>query len=111
MYTERWRKNCELTNMQPLIEKTPDFDTHSRPPEVLEVRERVGAIERLLSVATTPDERRLIELIDTVIDQAWRLDTGKALRGELRHLWRAEGRTEWGFYKAFHAVQHRRVTT
>lgn len=79
-----------------------------QPPEVLELGEEPTAFESLLNAATTADERKLMRLIDTVLDEAWRFDTGKALRGELRRLWLLRGLSARRFYAAFHGLAERR---
>jgi len=79
------------------------------PPQVLEVAEAGSAIERLLREAVTPEEHTLLCLIDAMVDEAWKFDTGKALRGELRRLFTGCGRgySERRFYAAFHGIEKR----
>lgn len=83
-------------------------DPQPSPPQILEASEAPSAFENLLASAVTPDERRWAELADALLDEAWRFGTGKALRGELRRLWLAEGRSKHSYYKAFCAICERR---
>ena len=106
MYTDTYRGRKESTGME--IEIDAAADTRCQPPEVLELGEEPTAFESLLNAATTADERKLIRLIDTVLDEAWRFDTGKALRGELRRLWTLRGLSTRRFYAAFHGLAERR---
>lgn len=78
------------------------------PPDALTLAEEPTVFERLLDAAVTTDERRLLRLIDALLDEAWRFETGKALRGELRRLWLLRGLSGRRFYAAFHGLAERR---
>ena len=84
--------------------------TMPTPPEVLEASEAGSRLTALLQTAVTPDERRLIRMLDTLIDQMWMHSTGKGLRGELRKMWKQCGMSEWRFYAAFNAIKQREFT-
>ena len=64
-------------------------------------------LERLLREAVTPEEHVLLLLIDELVDEGWRLPTGKALRGELRRMFLSQGYSTRRFYVAFHNIEER----
>ena len=107
MYSERWLQSQEITGMEITI--TNAKDDRATPPETLMAQEAINPLTALLNQAATEDERRFVELAEVLLDSAWQFPTGKALRGELRRLWKNEDRTEWGFYKAFHTLAARRT--
>jgi hypothetical protein len=77
------------------------------PPDAAQAKEEESLFERLLREAVTPEEHTLLGLIDDLVDEAWRFDTGKALRGELRRTFTARGLSERRFYAAFHGIEKR----
>lgn len=107
MYVQAYRDWKEITGMHITLDNAAD--RRPRPPEVLEMKEERAGIEGLMAVALSEDERRLVAVIDRLADEAWRFPTGKALRGEMLRMWKEAGRTEWGFYQAFHALKDRRL--
>ena len=107
MYVQAYRDLKEITGMHITLDNT--VDRRPRPPEALEMQETPAGIEGLMIGALSDDERNLVVVIDRLADEAWRFPTGKALRGEMRRMWKEAGRTEWGFYQAFHALKDRRM--
>lgn len=107
MYNQSYQDSKEITGMHITLGNAVDY--RPRPPEMLEMKEEPTGIEGLMAAAMSEDERRLVAVIDRLADEAWRFPTGKALRGELRRMWKEVGRTEWGFYQAFHALKDRRM--
>lgn len=108
MYSEKYRRLHEHTGMDFTIKNTPD--TRPQPPVALQMAEEGTLLERLLREAVTEDERELLYLIDALVDEAWRLSTGKALRGELRRAFTSQGRSERRFYTAFYGIEKRVFT-
>lgn len=102
MYTERYIRRMETPNWGTL-EWTAD--TRPTPPEQVATMEEVGVFERLLREAVTPEEHLLILLIEELLDEAWRFNTGKGLRGELRRMFKGCGLSDRRFYTAFHSVE------
>lgn len=121
MYAEHYREQKEVLFLTPMLDIAGADDGGYRilpvrlavdgkvapPPEVLEKAERGTILERLLREAVTPEEHTLLCLIDELMDEAWKFDTGKALRGELRRLFKAMGFSERRFYAAFHSIEKR----
>lgn len=106
MYTDNYRDRTEITGMQVTIDTARDGGR--TPADALLLAEEPTVFERLLDAAVTTDERRLLRLIDALLDEAWRFETGKALRGELRRLWTLRGLSGRRFYAAFHGLAERR---
>ena len=106
MYHEKYRKSMEITGTTAELVYP---DSRPTPPDALEAAETPSAFEALLEGAMSKDERRMAKLIDALMDEAWRFDTGKALRGELRRMWNACGMSTPRFYTAFHALKARRA--
>ena len=105
MYPEKYRRLHEHTGMDFTIKNTPD--TRPQPPVALQLAEEGTLLEQLLREAVTPEERELLCLIDDLIDEAWRLPTGKALRGELRKAFTSQGYSKRRFYMTFHNIEKR----
>lgn len=116
MYSEKYRRNHEFTNMSITIKNTPD--TRPQPPLAVQIAEEGTMLERLLREALTEDERELLCLIDALVDEVWRLPVGKdrgrltakTLRGELRRAFTSHGRSERRFYTAFYDIEKRVFT-
>lgn len=108
MYSEKYRRLHEHTGMDFTIKNTPD--TRPQPPVALQMAEEGTLLEQLLRGALTEDERELLYLIDALVDEAWRLSTGKALRGELRRAFTSHGRSKRRFYTAFYGIEKRVFT-
>jgi len=108
MYSEKYRRNHEFTNMSITINTVPSAEPS--PPELVAQFEEGTVLEQLLRGALTEDERELLCLIDALVDEAWRLSTGKALRGELRRAFTSHGRSERRFYTAFYGIKKRVFT-
>jgi len=108
MYSEKYRRNHEFTNMSITINTAPSAEPS--PPELVAQFEEGTVLEQLLRGALTEDERELLCLIDALVDEAWRLSTGKALRGELRRAFTSQGRSERRFYTAFYGIKKRVFT-
>jgi len=108
MYSEKYRRNHEFTNMSITINTVPSAEPS--PPELVAQFEEGTVLEQLLRGALTEDERELLYLIDALVDEAWRLSTGKALRGELRRAFTSHGRSERRFYTAFYGIKKRVFT-
>lgn len=104
MYTECYIRRMETTGWGTL-ERAPD--TRPTPPEQVATMEEDSVFERLLREAVTPEEHLLILLIEELLDEAWRLNTGKGLRGELRRMFKGRGLSDRRFYTAFHSVEKR----
>lgn len=125
MYSEQWMRQKEVTGLTVIIDMAAMGDKgyadprgcelgmkavdHSipTPPETLEMAEEETMLERLLREAVTPEEHTLLEMIDGLVDEAWRFNTGMALRGELRRLFTGRGFSERRFYAAFHSIEKR----
>ena len=112
MYAESWMRRREVRglNMENLKEMQrcgTKYQGALTPPEILEAQEEGTRIMSMLHNAVTEDERRLIRLLDRLVDRAWMFTTGKGLRGELRKMWKRRGMSEWRFYMAFNAVEQR----
>lgn len=133
MYAESYMRQMEQTGLTAIIDAAQGIDSRFRngclangegsskdrtlelahdnsvpsPPEALERAEEPTAFASLLGQALTPDERALLNLVERVADEEWRLETGKALRGELRRMFTGPGRSERRFYLAFHGLQER----
>ena len=107
MYSVKYRAAMEYRVID--VQQINIADKGLPPPQVLEVAEAGSAIERLLREAVTPEEHTLLCLIDAMVDEAWKFDTGKALRGEMRRLFTGCGRgySERRFYAAFHSIEKR----
>jgi hypothetical protein len=105
MYSKKYRRNHEFSGMEITINSTRD--ARPTPPETLEIVEGDSVIERLLCEAVTPDEHVLLLLIDELVDEEWRLPTGRALRGELRRTFLSQGYSKRHFYVAFHNIEKR----
>ena len=105
MYSEKYRRLHEHAGMDFTIKNTPD--TRPQPPLALQIAEEGNLLEQLLREAVTPEERELLCLIDDLIDEAWRLPTGKALRGELRRTFLSQGYSKRHFYVAFYNIEKR----
>ena len=105
MYSEKYRRLHEHPGMNFTIKNTPD--TRPQPPVALQMAEEGTLLERLLREAVTPEEPVLLLLIDELVDEAWRLPTGKALRGELRKSFTSQGYSERRFYMTFHNIEKR----
>lgn len=101
-----WFRNGEGSSKDRTLELAHDNSVPS-PPEALERAEEPTAFASLLGQALTPDERALLNLVERVADEEWRLETGKALRGELRRMFTGPGRSERRFYLAFHGLRER----
>lgn len=91
------RRICELA-----VDRTTPS-----PPEALERAEDGTAFDAVLRQAMSADERVLMRHVSALLDDAWRLGTGKALRGELRRLFTSGGRSDRRFYAAFHGIERR----
>ena len=98
----------ENISLRPELALAVDHSVPS-PAEALEIAETPTAFEAMLNAAMTSDERALLKLIDRLFNAAWQFDTGKDLRGELRRMWNAKGRSTRRFYTAFHALEMRRI--
>lgn len=119
MYSETYVRYKEVTILDPMLDAettrvpSPRFTVlHSEgaaptPPEALQRKETATMFERLLRDAVTPEEHALIVLLDDLVDEAWRFETGKGLRGELRRMFTAMGFSERRFYAAFHGIEKR----
>jgi hypothetical protein len=109
MYSQKYRRNHEFTNMSITIKNTPD--TRPQPPLAVQIAEEGTPAEqllaRLLREAVTPEEHVLLLLLDELVDEEWRLPTGKALRGELRRTFLSQGYSTRRFYVAFHNIEKR----
>ena len=105
MYSEKYRRLHEHTGMDFTIKNTPD--TRPQPPVALQMAEEGTLLERLLREAVTPEEHVLLLLIDELVDEAWRLPTGKALRGGLKKSFTSQGYSERRFYMTFHNIEKR----
>ena len=105
MYSKKYRRNHEFKGMDNTIKNTPD--TRPQPPLTVQIAEEGTMLERLLREAVTPEEHVLLTLIDELVDEAWRLPTGKALRGELRRTFLSQGYSKRHFYVAFHNIEKR----
>ena len=98
----------ENISLRPELALAVDHSVPS-PAEALEIAETPTAFEAMLGAAVTADERRMVKMLDKLMDTAWRFDTGKSLRGELRRMWNARGMSTPRFYTAFHALKQRRA--
>ena len=119
MYSDTYVRYKEVTMLDPMLDAettrvpSPRFTVlHTdgaapTPPEALQRKEAVSMLESLLREAVTPEEHTLLGLIDELVDSAWKFDTGKALRGELRRGFTAMGFSERRFYAAFHGIEKR----
>ena len=105
MYSEKYRRLHEHAGMDFTIKNTPD--TRPQPPVALQIAEEGTLLERLLREAVTPEEHVLLLLIDELVDEAWRLPTGKALRGELKKSFTSQGYSERRYYLTFHNIEKR----
>lgn len=113
MYSEKYRRLHEHAGMDFTIKNTPD--TRPQPPVALQIAEEGTLLEQLLREAVTPEERELLCLIDDLIDEAWRLPTGKergrltakTLRGELKKTFTSQGYSERRYYLTFHNIEKR----
>ena len=107
MYTDKYMKETEIAGLMDCVEGAGDrrYD----PALLIEAAEEPTAFEVMLNAAMTSDERALLKLIDRLFNAAWQFDTGKDLRGELRRMWNAKGRSTRRFYTAFHALEMRRI--
>jgi len=105
MYSKKYRRNHEFKGMDNTIKNTPD--TRPQPPLAVQIAEEGTMLERLLREAVTPEEHVLLLLIDELVDEAWRLPTGKALLGELRRTFLSQGYSTRRFYVAFHNIEKR----
>lgn len=83
------------------------FETTITPPEALEAEESPTALDKLLLQASTREERALVRLIGKLLDSAWRFTTRKALRGELRRNFIANGFTKNAYYIAFRSLEQK----
>ena len=97
---------CEVSCGGRTLELAVDHGVPS-PPEALERAEEGTAFDAILRQAMSADERALMRLVSGLLDDAWRFGTGKALRGELRRLFTAGGRSAHRFYAAFHGIERR----
>lgn len=95
MYTQQWIDYMEISGMQNVIDNTTT--SKFSPLEILEEEERVSFFDILLNEATSAEEKLLLDLIDKLVDEAWELPNGKAIRGRLRQLFCAQGYT-WRQY-------------
>lgn len=102
MYTDSYSNRMEIKLMDFTVEKAPD--RRPTPPEVLEAAEELTATEKLLRRATTRDERRMVKLMEGLVDDAWQFCSTRALRGEMRRRWSAGGLSERRYFAAFHAL-------
>lgn len=129
MYAATYVRQKEVTILDPMLDAETDKPGHSAcsaykvserrftvlhtegaaptPPEALQRKEAGSMFESLLREAVTPEEHTLLCLIDELVDNAWKFDTGKALRGELRRGFTAMGFSERRFYAAFHGIEKR----
>ena len=105
MYSKKYRRNHEFKGMDNTIKNTPD--TRPQPPLTVQIAEEGTMLERLLREAVTPEEHVLLTLIDELVDEAWRLPTGRAMRGELRRTFLSQGYSTRRFYVAFHNIEKR----
>lgn len=116
MYSEKYRRNHEFTNMSITINTVPSAEPS--PPERVAQFEEGTVLEQLLRGAVTEDERELLCLIDALVDEAWRLPVGKdrgrltakTLRGELRRAFTSHGRSKRRYYTAFYDIEKRVFT-
>ena len=105
MYASKYVSTKEVTGLYHIIE---NFRYQGLPaPELREIAEEATPFERLLSEAVTPEEHLLMVLLDKLLDDAWKFGTGKALRGELRKMFKGCGYSDRRFYAAFHSVEKR----
>ncbi len=115
MYSESYRKRSEKTVLKDNM--TPDH--RPTPPDALQSAEEGTELERVMRLATTPDERLLLNLVEEMLDAVWRYEATvygrgtsvpRAMRGDLRRVFIKRGRNSHDFYAAFHAVKGKLAT-
>lgn len=109
MYTEPYRQRVEITGMHFTIDNARSGEP--QPYEALQEAEEPTPFARLLSSAATADELRVARLMEEMFDDAWRLATTRALRGELRRRCQERGMSKQRYFAAFHGLAMGRATT
>ena len=105
MYASKYVSNKEVTGLYHIIENARYAGLP--PPVLIEQAEEETILETLLRESVTAEEHTLLCLIDALVDEAWRFKSGKALRGELRRMFREMGLSNRRFYAAFHGIEKR----
>jgi len=112
MYAESHVRKRQVSGLCHIIENAPDM--RPRPPDYVQAEEEGGAFARLLTAASTEDERLLVDLLDAMLDRlnnedmraTARKGVRNRLRGELRARFvEARGGLEGRYYKAFRGLE------
>jgi hypothetical protein len=106
MYAHSYVGRYEVTGLWAVIENARYQGLP--PPALTETAEEETTMEALLREAVTSEEHLMLQMIDKLVDESWRFDTGKGLRGELRKMFLACGLSKRAYYRAFHALKEMR---